>query len=153
MDIVDVKTRSRMMSSIRSKDTKIEIFIRKQLFSAGLRYRKNVNTLPGKPDLVFSKYNAVIFINGCYWHGHSCRLFRLPKSNVSFWEKKIKSNVARDLDNREKLENLGWRIGIVWECALRGKKEMEKEKVIKELKNWILGEEKFLELINPKEQN
>ena len=91
-DIVDRKTRSRMMSGIRSRNTRIEITVRKRLFSLGFRYRINDRRLPGKPDMVFPKYRAVIFTHGCFWHGHDCKYFRLPSSNRDFWQAKISRN-------------------------------------------------------------
>lgn len=118
-DIVDRGTRSRMMSGIRSRDTQIELIVRKGLFAKGYRYRVADKRLPGTPDLVFPKYRAVIFVHGCYWHGHGCRLFRLPKSNIEFWSKKIGINRERDERVIRELLDSGWRIAVIWECALR----------------------------------
>ena len=107
------------MSRIRGKDTKQEILVRKYLFSQGLRYRKNDKRLPGHPDLVFPKYKTVIFINGCFWHGHNCGKFRLPKTNVEFWQNKIENNKRRDQRIIEALESGGWRVIVIWECSLK----------------------------------
>lgn len=96
------------------------MIVRKYLFSCGLRFRIQVRKLPGNPDIVLPKYKTVIFVNGCFWHGHEgCRYYRLPKSNIEFWENKIKNNVARDVRNEEELKALGWRVIRVWECDIR----------------------------------
>lgn len=114
--------RSRCMSHIRSRDTKPEMLVRKFLFSKGLRYRVNVRYLPGTPDLVFRKYKVVVFVNGCFWHGHEgCKYYRLPKSNVDFWQTKIERNIARDAATDSELQAQGWRIIRVWECELKSK--------------------------------
>lgn len=108
------------MAAIKGKDTKPEMIIRKYLFSRGLRFRVQVRKLPGKPDIVLSKYRTVIFVNGCFWHGHvGCKYYRLPKSNVEFWENKIRNNKARDAHNEEQLKALGWSVMRVWECDIR----------------------------------
>ncbi len=113
------------MSHIKSKDTKPEEIVRKYLFSKGLRYRKNVKNLPGKPDIVLKKYKTVIFVNGCFWHHHDCARFKWPSSNINYWRPKIERNVERDADNRFKLESTGWRVLVIWECELK-KKTREK---------------------------
>ncbi len=108
------------MSQIRSTDSKPETIVRKYLFSKGLRYRKNVKTLPGKPDIVLAKYKTIVFINGCFWHGHqNCKYFVMPKSNTEYWDKKISNNIARDRITYQKLSELGWNVIIVWECQLK----------------------------------
>ncbi len=121
--MTDIKTpeqRSRNMAAIKGKDTKPEMIVRKYLFSRGLRFRVQVRKLPGNPDIVLPKYKTVIFVNGCFWHGHEgCRYFRLPKSNVEFWEEKIERNVARDFRNEAELKALGWRVIRVWECEIK----------------------------------
>ena len=112
--------RSRCMSAVKSKDTKPEMIVRKYLFSKGLRYRLHVGSLPGNPDIVLPKYKTVVFINGCFWHGHDgCKYYRLPKSNVEFWESKITNNKNRDVLNEIKLKELGWRVIRIWECEIR----------------------------------
>ena len=116
------ETRSYNMSRIRSKDTKPEEIVRKYLFSQGFRYRKNDSRYPGKPDIVLPKYRTVIFVNGCFWHKHEgCKYFVWPKSNEEFWQKKIRSNIVRDEQNYRILEDLGWKIIVVWECQLKRK--------------------------------
>lgn len=121
--MADVKTleqRSRNMAAIKGKDTKPEMIVRKYLFSRGLRFRVQVRKLPGNPDIVLPKYKTVIFVNGCFWHGHEgCKYFRLPKSNVGFWKEKIERNVARDVRNEAELKALGWHVIRVWECEIK----------------------------------
>ena len=119
-DTMTPEQRSRCMAAIKGKDTKPEIIVRKYLFSRGLRFRIQVRNLPGKPDIILPKYRTVIFVDGCFWHGHEgCRYFRLPKSNVGFWKEKIERNVARDVRNEAELTALGWRVIRVWECGLK----------------------------------
>lgn len=108
------------MSAIKSKDTKPEMLVRKYLFSRGLRFRVQVAKLPGKPDIVLPKYKTVVFVNGCFWHGHEeCRYYRLPKSNVEFWQKKIERNIERDARAECELKAMGWRVIRIWECEIR----------------------------------
>jgi DNA mismatch endonuclease (patch repair protein) len=108
------------MARIHSKDTKPELAVRRYLYSRGYRYRKNDKRLPGTPDIVMRKYGVVIFIHGCFWHGHSTPL-RIPKSNIEFWENKIRRNQERDNENKEKLHNMGWCVITIWECQLKPK--------------------------------
>lgn len=117
--------RSYIMSMIRSKDTKPEIMVRKYLFSKGFRYRTNVRNLPGTPDIVLSRYRTVIFVNGCFWHGHDCLEFRPPKTRIEFWMKKINRNRERDTEVRKQLRELGWRTMVIWECQLKNKDRQE----------------------------
>ena len=108
------------MSQIRSTDSEPELMVRKYLFSKGLRYRKNAKDLPGKPDIVLSKYKTVVFVNGCFWHGHhGCKYFVMPKTNTDYWSSKINRNIDRDKENYTKLEELGWNVITVWECQLK----------------------------------
>jgi DNA mismatch endonuclease (patch repair protein) len=119
MDVHTKDQRSFNMSRIRSKETQPEIIVRKYLFSQGFRYRKNVRNLPGKPDIVLPKYRTIIFINGCFWHGHEgCSKFILPKTNAEFWSNKISTNKNRDQLNYTLLANLGWNVIVIWECQL-----------------------------------
>ena len=119
-DTMTPEQRHRCMAAIKGKDTKPEMIVRKYLFSKGLRYRLHVKSLPGKPDLVLPKYKTVIFINGCFWHGHEgCKYYRMPKSNTEFWESKITNNKNRDCQNEIKLEELGWRVIRIWECKIK----------------------------------
>ncbi len=112
--------RSRNMAAIKGKDTKPEIFLRTRLFSQGFRYRKNVRSLPGHPDLWLSRYNAVIFVNGCFWHRHAnCKYAYTPKSRVDFWTDKFEKNIVRDQTVRKELESRHIRVLTVWECTIR----------------------------------
>ena len=117
------EVRSMNMSHIRSTNSKPEEIVRKYLFSKGLRYRKNVRTLPGKPDIVLRKYKTIIFVNGCFWHKHDCGRFVMPSSNIEYWTKKINRNVERDKSNTEQLEAQGWRVLTIWECQLKKKSD------------------------------
>lgn len=129
--------RSRCMAAIKGKDTNPELIVRKYLFSRGLRFRIQVRKLPGNPDIVLPKYKTVIFVDGCFWHGHEgCRYFRLPKSNVEFWKEKIERNVARDVRNEAELKALGWRIIRVWECEI--KTVAQREEYLKHLYDSIV---------------
>ena len=120
MDVHDKETRSYNMSCIKGKGTKPEEIVRKYLFSQGFRYRKNDKRLPGTPDIVLPKYRTVIFVNGCFWHGHEvCKYFVWPKSNEEFWKSKIELNIARDKRNFLLLQESGWRVIVVWECTLK----------------------------------
>lgn len=122
-DVHSPSVRSYNMSRIRGKDTKPEEITRKYLFSLGFRYRKNVSSLPGKPDIVLPKYKACIFVNGCFWHMHEgCKYFVWPKSNAEFWKAKIEKNVERDRLVQAELKRLGWRVFVIWECSLRKEK-------------------------------
>ena len=119
-DVFSAAKRSAIMRAVKSSDTGPEIALRRALFAKGLRYRINVKTLPGKPDLVFPRFGAVIFVHGCFWHGHDCpRGRRVPKSNASYWRAKISRNVKRDRDALAALQRLGWRTIVSWECDLK----------------------------------
>ncbi len=115
------EVRSMNMSHIRSTNTKPEEIVRKYLFSKGLRYRKNVRSLPGKPDIVLRKYKTVIFVNGCFWHKHDCGRFIMPSTNTEYWSNKISRNVERDIINTKLLEAQGWKVIVIWECQLKRK--------------------------------
>lgn len=123
-DKLTPEQRHNCMSHIRCRDTKPEVFIRKTLWKLGFRYRVNVKALPGKPDIVFPKYKTVVFVNGCFWHGHDgCKKYQIPETNRSFWIEKINANKFRDLKNASQLENSGWRIITIWECDLSTKEK------------------------------
>jgi len=139
-DIVNPKTRSRMMSGIGGKNTKPEITVRKALFRRGFRYSLHRKDLPGKPDLVLPKYRTVIFVNGCFWHVHRCDFFKWPQSNIGFWNDKLNKNVARDENNYLLLRKKGWRVLVVWECALKGKTSSEIDALIDSLSFWLRGQ-------------
>ena len=126
------------MSKISGTETKPEILVRKYLFGKGFRFRKNDKRLPGRPDIVLPKYKTVIFIHGCFWHGHHCKEGKLPETNKEFWGNKINSNIERDKKNQHKLEKLGWKIIIIWQCKLKNKKMMTKK--LKEIEQKIQDE-------------
>jgi DNA mismatch endonuclease (patch repair protein) len=122
MDKISSERRSLNMSKIRSKDTKPELKVRRLLFSKGYRYRIHVSDLPGKPDLVFVRKRVAIFVHGCFWHCHpkeSCLDSKIPKSNSDYWLKKLQRNVVRDAESLSKLQELGWRVLVIWDCETR----------------------------------
>jgi len=137
MDIVSPHTRSRMMSGIKGKNTKPELIIRKALFKRGFRYRLHKQNIPGRPDLVFNKHNAVIFINGCFWHCHDCHLFKWPQTRTEFWSEKLSGNRLRDIHNQQELVKKGWRFLIVWECALKGRQKQSLDKIVDRIEIWL----------------
>ena len=145
-DIVSQRKRSEMMSGIRAKDTKPEMLLRKALHANGFRYRLHDKRLTGKPDIVLPKYNAVIFVHGCFWHGHDCHLFTLPKSRIKFWHEKIESNRRRDARSRKLLLDEGWRVAEVWECAVKGKLRVDMSEIVILLVNWLNGKSTELEV-------
>lgn len=137
-DVHDKATRSRNMAAIKGKNTTPEVFLRKALFRSGLRFRLHRKDLPGKPDIVLPKYNAVIFVHGCFWHGHSgCPMFKLPSSRTDFWANKIDSNKKRDSLNITELVNNGWRVLEVWECALKGKRRLGESELMQPIYDWL----------------
>jgi DNA mismatch endonuclease, patch repair protein len=145
-DTVDVATRSRIMSAVRGKDTKPEVLMRSLLHRRGFRFKLNVKGLPGTPDIVFPHFRAVIFVNGCFWHGHDCPAFKMPKSRVDYWRRKIESNRANDHLAAMALFAEGWRVCIVWECALRGKGG-NAESAAENAAAWLRGgKQTFLEI-------
>lgn len=125
--------RKKIMSSVPSKDTSIEIVVRRYLFAHGFRYRKNDKRLPGRPDIVLPKYKAAIFVNGCFWHGHGCRNDRKAKSNTDYWKNKIDKNIERDLRNSEALIKKGFKVIVVWECELKDDAEKRLKRLIDEI--------------------
>lgn len=123
-DIVSPEVRSKMMSGIRAKDTRPELVLRRALHALGFRYRLHVRNLPGKPDLVFPKYRAIIQVHGCFWHRHGCSKTTDPASNSEFWQMKFARNVVRDREVKCRLRELGWRVGIVWECEIASEQKL-----------------------------
>lgn len=136
-DVHDKETRSYNMSRIKGKDTKPEVLVRKFLFHNGYRYRINYKKLPGKPDIVLSKYNTVIFVNGCFWHAHeNCKYFVLPKTNTEFWKKKLEANKSKDQKNIKILQSQGWNVIVIWECQLKDNKYVSTlDKLIYDIKS------------------
>lgn len=145
-DIVPAEVRKRMMAGIGAKNTKPEVFLRSGLHRKGFRFRLHYKGLPGRPDLVFPKYKAVIFMHGCFWHGHDCHLFKWPKTRVEFWKQKIVKNRERDARQQQDLLKIGWRIGIVWECALKGKKRLPVDLLMEICSDWLLSDKQELRL-------
>lgn len=126
-DIKSKESRSYNMSQIKGKNTKPEEIVRKYLFAQGFRYRKNDKRFPGSPDIVLPKYKTVIFVNGCFWHGHNgCRYFIWPQNNADFWKNKITRNIERDMLNYDKLRISGWKVILVWECDLKPQKRADR---------------------------
>lgn len=137
MDVHDKKTRSYNMSRIRGKKTKPEEIVARYLFSQGFRYRRNVESLPGTPDIVLKKYKTVVFVNGCFWHMHEgCKYFVMPQSNVEFWKEKLTVNKNRDEKQQSALKELGWKVIVVWECQLR---KENRENTLKEIKEELIN--------------
>ncbi len=136
-DKVSKKRRSEIMSSVRSKDTEPELIVRKYLFSEGLRYRVNDKSLPGRPDIKLTKFKTIVFVNGCFWHGHKdCKIYVMPKTNKKFWNDKIERNKERDKKNLRKLKKLGWNVIVIWECDI--KRKSSRNKVLKKVLKKIL---------------
>jgi DNA mismatch endonuclease (patch repair protein) len=127
------------MSRIKSRDTKIELTVRRELHSRGFRYRLGGAGLPGSPDLVLPKYKTVIYVHGCFWHGHDCHLFRLPRTRPEFWENKINGNRVRDQRVKKEIQRLGWTPLDIWECSIRGAKNEELSEVFDALALRIRG--------------
>lgn len=146
-DVVTPAVRSRMMSGIRGKDTKPEIVLRRGLHRRGFRFRLHGSDLPGKPDLIFPKHRAVLFAQGCFWHGHDCHLFKWPKSRVEFWRTKIGQNRDRDRAVLAELQANGWRTGEVWECATKGRTRLEAGEVLDRCVAWLQSKEPQFTLV------
>ncbi|MGM9794770.1 MAG: very short patch repair endonuclease [Candidatus Aphodosoma sp.] len=136
-DVLSKEQRKRCMSHVRGKDTKPEVMVRQFLFAHGFRYRLYRKDLPGKPDIVLPKYKTVIFINGCFWHGHSsCKYATIPEANHDFWLAKISGNIERDKSNHAKLFELGWKVIEIWQCELKPKvREQTLNNLLTELRN------------------
>lgn len=145
-DVHDKATRSRNMAAIRGTDTRPELIIRSGLHARGYRYRLHERKLPGRPDLVLPGYRAVIFVNGCFWHGHECPMFKWPGTREIFWREKISGNVERDRRNLKALLQTGWRTAIVWECALKGKGRLDVGEVIDTLARWLSSDDTAIEI-------
>jgi len=141
VDKISKTKRSENMSRIRSANTEIEVTVRKWLFSKGIRYRKNVKNLPGQPDIVIGKSKIIIFVNGCFWHGHSnCQISHLPKSSEEYWNSKILKTKNRDEENIKKLKLIGWEVIIIWECELK----KDERKALVSLLELIKNQENFI---------
>jgi len=132
------------MAAIKDRHTKPELMVRKALHAAGLRYRLHGKDLPGKPDLIFPRYKAVVFVNGCFWHQHDCHLFRWPKTRQDFWRTKISRNVANDQKAEIALLEAGWRVATVWECALKGRTRADFTNAMQRLIDWIKAKQQTI---------
>lgn len=145
-DVVTPEKRSRMMSGIRGKNTRCELIVRQGLHRKGFRYRLHDSSLPGKPDVVLPKYKAAILVNGCFWHGHNCHLFKWPSSRAEFWKAKIERNQQKDAETLAKLLGLGWRALVIWECTTKGKEKWPVERMLGAIADWIETGTQYLEL-------
>ncbi|SFO21503.1 DNA mismatch endonuclease, patch repair protein [Nitrosospira briensis] len=145
-DIVDAATRSRMMSGIRAINTKPELHVRSLLHRQGFRFRLHVRDLPGKPDIVLPRHHAVIFVHGCFWHGHDCPLFRIPSTRPDFWQTKIDRNRENDHRATAALNAAGWRTLTVWECAIRGRRRLDDVALTGFIDTWLRSNNPNLEL-------
>lgn len=137
VDITDRATRSRMMSGIRGRNTRPERSVRSALHRRGLRFRLHVKALPGKPDIVLPKYNAVVFTHGCFWHAHGCKYSKMPSTRPAFWRRKFDENTSRDRRFIEALLASGWRVAVVWECSIRIADRSPKSRVYDKLEAWV----------------
>ncbi|MCY4222392.1 MAG: very short patch repair endonuclease [Thiotrichales bacterium] len=146
-DVVDKATRSRMMAGIRGRNTLPELALRRALHARGLRYRLHVRRLPGTPDLVFPRFRAVCFVHGCFWHRHAgCPYTTSPATRPEFWQAKFAANVERDRRNQHELLEVGWRVAVVWECALR---KPGSTGIASTLDNWLRGNDRWFETEPP----
>lgn len=144
-DIFSSEKRSKIMSKVKGEDTKPEMKVRRYLHSKGFRYRLHQKSLPGSPDLVFKKYNAIIFVNGCFWHGHeNCKYAKLPKSRKSYWKNKISKNKKRDKKAINNLLNNSWRVLVIWSCSLKNKKLLEKK--LQLVEKWLINGNNYKEI-------
>lgn len=145
-DVHSSEIRSKNMRAIRTKDTVIEQRVALQLRELGFDFRVQDKNLPGRPDFVLSEQQAIIFVHGCFWHRHHCYLFKLPATRTEFWSGKINSNVERDRRYVAQLQQAGWKVLIVWECALRGKLRLSDAALTERLEEWLLGTEMSAEI-------
>ncbi len=136
-DVHNTVTRSKNMRAIRSKNTRPEIVIRHALHARGFRFRLHRKDLPGNPDIVLTRYKVLIFVHGCFWHGHRCHLSKPPKTRAEFWLAKISDNISRDIRNQQQLMESDWRFAVIWECALKGKTKPDFMHLMSELEQWI----------------
>ncbi|WP_202330989.1 very short patch repair endonuclease [Mesorhizobium sp. L-8-3] len=140
MDVLTPQQRQRNMSRIRGRDTKPELLLRRHLHAAGFRFRLHASGLPGRPDMVFPRYRAVIFVHGCFWHGHDCPLFKVPSTRPEFWSAKISGNRDRDRRTIARLRASGWRVLVVWECSLKGPGRIPVAEAVSFCADFVRGE-------------
>lgn len=141
MDTVDVATRSRIMAAVGQRNTAPEVALRKALHASGIRYSLHRRDLPGSPDIVCARHRAVIFVHGCFWHGHGCRLSKIPANRADFWAKKFSDNRLRDQRIEATLIAQGWRVAVVWQCVLNARMIT---KIAGRLEKWLRGQRKKL---------
>lgn len=134
------------MAAIRSRGSKAELLVRSALHRAGLRFRLHCRDLPGTPDLVFPKHKAVVFVHGCFFHRHDCHFFKWPDKNADFWRRKIERNVENDDAALAKLRADGWRVAVVWECALKGRRRLGGQEAMQSLANWVRSDRVSLDV-------
>ena len=146
-DVHDRQTRSRNMAAIRNSNTKPELRVRKELHRRGMRYSLKNRALPGKPDVVLSKYRVAVFVHGCFWHMHDCNYFKLPKTNTEFWKNKISVNVQRDAEVIRQITDIGYRVLIIWECSFKGKNKERLDSLFESIILWIRLDEKTSEIL------
>ena len=143
---ISPETRSRMMAGIKGRDTKPERQVRSYLHSSGFRFRLFRKDLPGRPDIVLPKWKAVVLVHGCFWHAHpSCAFFRIPKTRTAFWTEKLARNAQRDAVAVDALLNMGWRVAVVWECALRA----DSASAMASLQSFIRSDRTYIEIAGP----
>jgi len=145
-DVVSGDKRSQMMAGIRGKNTSPEMKLRRGLHGLGFRFTLHRRDIPGAPDLVFSSKRAVIFAHGCFWHQHGCHLFKWPRTREEFWRKKIGENATRDQGVVTELKSRGWRVALVWECALKGRTKRDLDEVLRACADWLNSDRKSLEI-------
>lgn len=145
-DVHDSATRSRNMSAIRAKNTKPELALRTALHRRGFRYRLHVKGIAGTPDLVFRKYHAVVFVHGCFFHVHKCPMFKWPRTRTNFWRTKLTGNAVRDRRTEQELKDSGWRVGVVWECRIRGPRRRSIDAIAREVATWLRSGRRRIEI-------
>ena len=146
-DVLTSEQRRLNMSRIRGRDTKGEMAIRRGLHARGLRFRLHCKDLPGRPDLVFPRHRAIVFVHGCFWHGHDCPMFRWPQTRKEFWRRKISQNLERDSIALSRLRDQGWRVLTVWECALKGSRRWSLDQVLQHCEDFVLDTSQELDAI------
>jgi len=146
-DVHDRQTRSRNMAAIRNSNTKPELRVRKELHRRGLRYSLKNRALPGKPDVVLSKYRVAVFVHGCFWHRHNCNYFKLPKTNTEFWKNKISANVQRDIEVIRQITDIGYRVLVIWECSFKGRNKERLDSLFESIILWIRLDERTSEIL------
>ncbi len=146
-DVHDRQTRSRNMAAIRNSNTRPELRVRKELHHRGMRYSLKNKLLPGKPDVVLSKYRVAVFVHGCFWHRHNCSYFKLPKTNTEFWKNKISANVKRDVEVIRQITDIGYRVLVIWECSFKGKNKERLDLLFENIILWIRSEEKTSDIL------